>query len=94
MGLSITALPQSLLLHLDSIFSSQDGTVDHDWANAVAVAEDGSAVLAGASRGDFMGRRTGSSDSSTSSSQWLGGDFAAIKLDSEGAEVWRWQVRG
>lgn len=76
------------------LFLRQDGTVGHDLANAVAIAEDGSVVIAGHSRGDFLGLGTvEGKDSSSLSPRWLGGDFAAIKLDSSGAEVWRWQVR-
>lgn len=72
----------------------QDGTVGHDLANAVAMAQDGSVVIAGHSRGDLLDRTTDEDDDSeTLFPQWLGGDFAAIKLDSGGAEVWRWQVR-
>lgn len=63
----------------------QGGTVEKDWANAVAVSEDGSVVIAGISHGDFAWL--------DKSSHRLGGDFLAIKLDSEGAEMWRWQVR-
>lgn len=72
----------------------QDGIVGHDIANAVAMAEDGSVVIAGHSRGHFLDRSTVEADnSSTLFPHWLGGDFAAIKLDSGGAELWRWQVR-
>lgn len=76
------------------LFLRQDGTVGHDLANAVAMAEDGSVVIAGHSRGDLLGLGTvENSDSTTLSPQWLGGGFAAIKLDSDGTEMWRWQVR-
>ncbi|CAN0585353.1 unnamed protein product, partial [Laminaria digitata] len=71
----------------------QDGTDAHDYANAIAMAGDGSVVIAGYSRGDLMGRNSGDDDSSSLFPQWLGGDFSAIKLDSHGAEVWRWQVK-
>lgn len=42
--------------------------------------EGGSVVLAGSTLGDWSGATAGNID------------FAAVKLDSEGAEVWRWQV--
>ena len=45
------------------------------------MAGDGSVVLAGASSGNWSGLNRG------------GQDFAAVKIDSDGNEIWRWQVR-
>lgn len=50
------------------------------------MADDGSVVMVGKSNGDLM-------DSSSSSPVADAYNFVAVKLDSEGAEVWRWQVR-
>lgn len=49
------------------------------------MADDGSFVIAGQSSGNFTGI--------DSIDVELESNFAAIKLDSEGDEVWRWQVR-
>ena len=43
--------------------------------------EDGSYILAGHTEGNWNGERNG------------GRDFAAVKLDAGGKEVWKWQVR-
>lgn len=43
--------------------------------------DDGSVVLAGQTSGDFDGVISAAVE------------FAAVKLDADGAEVWRWQVR-
>lgn len=48
---------------------------------AVAAAEDDSILLAGYTADTFDGANTG------------GLDFAAVKLDRDGNEMWRWQVR-
>lgn len=45
------------------------------------MSEDGSVVMVGYTLGDWDGTSAG------------GADFAAAKLDAEGKEVWRWQVR-
>ena len=45
--------------------------------------EDGSFVMGGKTTGDWS--EVGSSG---------GSDFAAVKLDADGKEVWKWQVRG
>lgn len=57
------------------------------------MAEDGSVVIAGYSSGDFVGAIAGVSDSSSTRSDWFESNFTAIKIDSEGSEVWAWQVR-
>ena len=54
------------------------------------MADDGSVVLVGCSRGYFDAADATVSDSSDCATPY---DFVAVKLDSEGAEVWRWQVR-
>ncbi|CAM9508964.1 unnamed protein product, partial [Ectocarpus fasciculatus] len=61
----------------------QDGTVEDDFIEAVAHSDlDGSTVLAGHTYGSWG---SGGADGSVSS------DFAAVKLSSEGQEIWRWQ---
>lgn len=47
----------------------------------VAVGKDGSALLAGSSTGSWDGIHLG------------GRDFVAVKVDSDGKELWRWQVK-
>lgn len=47
----------------------------------VMAGEDDSMVLAGSTRGNWSGTNLGGA--------W---DLAAVKLDSEGEELWRWQV--
>lgn len=59
----------------------QDGTERTDYFTCAAVGEDGSVVLAGESAGSWNGLKKGSLD------------FIAIKIDSEGEEMWRWQVK-
>lgn len=54
------------------------------------MADDGSAVMSGKALRNFTGLDASSSSSPSSDLEYM---FAAIKLDSEGAEVWRWQVR-
>lgn len=50
--------------------------------NAVSMADSGSSVLAGCTSGGRDGENG------------LGGDdFAVVKLDANGNELWRWQVR-
>lgn len=58
-----------------------------DSANIVVMADDGSVLLAGDSGGDLVGVNPGVSASSDLSAT------IAIKLDSKGAAVWRWQVK-
>ena len=57
------------------------GTEKRDECYAVAMADDGSVVVAGHTYGDWSGVNAGSAD------------FIAIKLDAAGEEVWVWQVR-
>lgn len=61
--------------------SRQDGSTASDNFVASAMGPDGSVVLAGVTTGTW-------------SDSFVGGtfDFAAVKLDSNGDEVWRWQV--
>lgn len=58
----------------------QNGTAEEDRFSALFEDEDGSVILAGYTRGVW------DSDSSG------GVDFAAVKLDKSGVELWRWQV--
>ena len=58
----------------------QGGTTEDDIIRGVASVSDGSVVLAGYTKGAWIGANDGSYD------------FAAVKLDAEGTEVWRWQV--
>ncbi|CAM9219530.1 unnamed protein product, partial [Ectocarpus sp. 13 AM-2016] len=64
------------------IWSWQNGTVDDDTLDAIAVGADGSVFLAGDTRGSWG--REGSGDGTTAQA-------IAVKLDSEGTEVFRWQ---
>ena len=57
------------------------GTDETDVCYGVAMADDGSVVVAGYTWGDWDGVNAG------------GYDFVAIKLDAAGEEVWVWQVR-
>lgn len=60
---------------------TQDGTIASDELKAAAATGDGSVVLAGYTCGEWSGDLTGEEC-----------DFAAVKLDANGTEVWRWQV--
>lgn len=60
--------------------ADQDGTPEEDDLVEVILTPDGSIVLAGYTRGDWDGQNAGEAD------------FAAIKLDAEGNEIWRLQV--
>lgn len=76
-----------------NISFAQDGTGGSDAATDVTMADDGSVVLVARSSGDFTSvDATGSSFYSYYSAT-IEYNFIAVKLDSEGAEVWRWQVR-
>eukprot|EP00904_Undaria_pinnatifida_P009181 jgi/Undpi1/5393/HiC_scaffold_2.g00674.m1 len=57
----------------------QDGTNRTEYFTGAAIGEDGSVVLAGSSAGNWDGLKYGPLD------------FVAIKIDSWGAESWRWQ---
>lgn len=62
--------------------SVQDGPRGEDNSMAsVSITEDGSFILAGSTDGDWGTVSSG------------GHDFAAVKLDADGNELWRWQVR-
>ena len=58
----------------------QDGTEAFDSISAVVVGNDDSIVLAGYSCGNWSGISVGRAD------------FAAVRLDADGNELWRWQV--
>lgn len=60
---------------------SQDGTAEDDKVFAATMGSDGSIVLAGETNGNWDGTSNGKMD------------FAAIKLDADGLEIWRWQVK-
>lgn len=62
------------------LFLLQDGTAEDDIIKGVAAGEDGSTILAGYTKGAWAGSNDGSYD------------VAAVKLDANGIEVWRWQV--
>jgi len=57
------------------------GTEEDDYCNGVAMADDGSVILAGYTEGDWGEVNAGSND------------FVAVKLDVAGEQVWVWQVR-
>lgn len=59
----------------------QGGTIKDEEIYAVDIADDGTVVLAGDTRGDWAATNAG------------GDDFAAMKLSADGVEQWRWQVR-
>lgn len=58
----------------------QDGTSSNDSFEAVALMEDGSFILTGYSEGSWNGANKGAAD------------FVALKIDSDGKEIWKWQV--
>lgn len=59
----------------------QGGTERADYVGDIAIGDDGSVFLAGATYGDWGSVNAG------------GRDFAATKLNADGIELWRWQVR-
>lgn len=61
--------------------SPQDGTEEDEALYGMAVGGDGSIVLVGGSPGVWTTQHE---------DEW---DFVAVKLDANGNEVWRWQVR-
>lgn len=63
------------------LFVCQDGTESDDTFTSAVVGEDGLAILSGTSDGDWGGISKGDTD------------FAAIQIDRDGGELWRWQVR-
>ena len=58
----------------------QNGTGEEDLFHAATSSDSDSVVLAGYTFGNW-------------DDEAKGGDFAAVKLDSQGTELWRWQVR-
>lgn len=60
--------------------SRQGGTEYDDYITCAVMGPDDSVVLAGYTRGNWSTENGG------------GVDFAAVKLDADGREVWRWQV--
>lgn len=64
-----------------SLLHLQDGTVETDMLNAAVTTADGNIVLSGHTFGDFGGTQVGSYDA------------AAVKLDTDGGELWRYQVK-
>lgn len=61
-------------------FLVQDDTGLGDYADGIAMADDGSVVVVGATLGDWSIPNVG------------GWDMAAFKLDADGALIWKWQV--
>lgn len=65
------------------VFSLQEGTLYPEYLTAATLGgDDGSVILAGNTFGTWTGTSVYSS----------GTMFAAVKLDSDGAVLWRWQV--
>lgn len=60
----------------------QNGTPNADAWYAVISSTDGSTVLAGFTEGNWEGETNGNRD------------FAAVSLDADGKEMWRYQVSG
>ncbi|CAN0002449.1 unnamed protein product, partial [Sphacelaria rigidula] len=57
----------------------QDGTAAQDYLYAASALENGSVLLVGSTGGKWDGLNAG------------GSDFAAVTLDADGTELWRWQ---
>ena len=78
-GLPNDGIARSLFL---SFFPScgQDGTDGLDSVSAAVVGDNDSVVLAGYTSGSWSGITVGQADA------------AAVKLDANGNELWRWQV--
>lgn len=60
----------------------QNGTSEADELCTAVVEEGDTVVLAGFTYGNWTGEHGGDKDT----------DFAAVKLDAKGDELWRWQV--
>lgn len=69
-------------LYTDTDTHKQDGSSDDDTLKSIAVAGDGTFILAGYTSGDLGGPNAGETD------------LVAVKLSPDGDVVWRWQVRG
>lgn len=76
-----------------AIYFPQDGTDQTEGVFDITLAENGSVVISASSGGDFMGAGDTGSYSPSYDLTEPQVNFVAIKLDSEGDEVWRWQVR-
>ncbi|CAN0508668.1 unnamed protein product, partial [Laminaria digitata] len=61
-------------------YLGQDGTESEDFLYSLAITGDGSAVMAGSTRGDWDATNMGESD------------CAACKLDTDGTLLWKYQV--
>ena len=59
----------------------KSGTENGDYARSAVVAEDGSVFVVIETNGHWGGSLRVGAD-----------DFAAVKLDANGTEIWRWQV--
>lgn len=71
----------------------QNGTGDNfEEAYAIAMAGDGSVVVAGVTEGDYEGGGLSNSLERTESSDDYA-DFLAVKLDENGTQLWSWQVQ-
>lgn len=68
-------------LHTAELVSKQDGTDESDYITSAVIMGDGSVVFCGYTFGDFGGTNAG------------GRDFLVVKLDVNGEELWRWQVK-
>lgn len=65
----------------DTVTAVQGGTAFADVLSTVLVDEDGSVILAGYTSGSWTESNAGEED------------YLVIKLDSDGKEIWVWQVR-
>lgn len=64
--------------------SRQNGTDDRDEFEAAASSDNNSVIMAGYTKGSWS--RVKQNNGTL--------DPAAVKIDADGTEVWRWQVRG
>lgn len=71
----------------------QNGTDQKEGVYDITLAENGCVVISASSGGDFMASGDTGSNSLSNDFTEAEPNFVAIKLDSEGEEVWRWQVR-
>lgn len=63
-----------------SLIYSQEGTTANEIISSAVMTSDENIVLSGVTWGDFDGMQIGSYDA------------AAVKLDADGKELWRYQV--